>query len=125
MVKKQHKADEEFKEMNEPTRQEVEDLRRHLAAYEQVRIRGKLQRKFDQYCKTLGIISFNSFGEVMVAQPRDYHRMNQINEKLEQLERTEQEAYLLTHPEEKEKVKAQFAQMNKEMSKKFGIQLNH
>lgn len=118
---KDKKADEDFKEMMEPTRAEVEDLRLKLTKYQQIRINGKLQTKFEQYCKTFGVVSFNEFGSLVIHNAEDYTRLRKINEKLESRQYLEREEYLKTHPEEREEMRQQFSEMNKIMSLKFGI----
>ena len=120
MVQRENKEEQE-RAFWEPTREEVENLRLTLSKYTQIRINGKLQRRFDQYCKTMGVIQFDEHGNVSIFNPTEYHRLNEINEKLETIEWHEKEAYLDTHPEEQAKMLELRKKMNAEMYAKFGI----
>lgn len=120
--KKNKEAEEEFFNP-EPTRSEAEELRLKLTKYEQTRINGRLQTKFEQYCKVNGVLYFDENGVVVITNPTEYTRLRKMNEKLESMQSHEQEAYLKTHPEEQEKLLSLRKTMQEEMNKKFSILL--
>lgn len=110
-----------YKEMFEPTKEEVNDLKQKLLGYEQKRINGKLQSRFEQYCKVNGVIYFNEFGDTVVTNPTEYTRLRAINELVRGLEARETEAYLQTHPEEAVKAKEKADEMRASMAARFSV----
>lgn len=100
-----------------PTSDDVADLKEKLRGYEQIRINGKLQSRFDQYCKTMGIIGFDEFGGVIVYQPEDYKRLSDTYWKYRSIEDAQRLSYLEKHPEERQKIMDRL----KETRKSFGF----
>lgn len=98
--------DEEVIPKWSPSRQEVEDLRTKLKSYKQISINGRLQRRIDQYMESLGVISFDRYGSIVVRKYHDYRVALATYDKLHAIEYREQMAYLEKHPEEKIDYKA-------------------
>lgn len=115
----QKKPKEEFSEKWKPTKSDAEDLRQKLAPYKQERINGKLQTKFDQYCKTVGVISFDEHGDIIVHQSNDYKHLSDIYYKLQALQWRENEDYMETHPEERKAFTESIKAMGEGLRKKY------
>lgn len=96
---KKKKDDEEDKPKWYPTNHDVEDMKNNLKGYEQIRINGRIQTKFDQYCKTIGVLYFDDFGERVIYQPNDYKRLSDIYWKLKGKEDADNQYLLDTNPE--------------------------
>lgn len=84
-----------------PTNNDVKDLSEKLSAYKQERVNGKLQSRFDLYCKTVGVIGFDEFGGIIVYQPEDYKRLSDIYWKLKGKEDADTEFRMRNNPEER------------------------
>lgn len=87
-----------------PTNNDVADLKEKLRPFKQTRINGKLQTPFNQYCKTVGVIGFDEYGERIVYSPGDYKRLSDIYERGQTQENAANEAFLDQHPEERAKL---------------------
>lgn len=107
------KPQEESRPKWYPNNNDVADLKEKLSHYTQIRINTKLQTRFDQHCKTLGIISFNEAGYKIMHNPTDYNYLSKINERLEGKQNADNEVYLEQHPEEREKLFEKIKNMGK------------
>jgi hypothetical protein len=97
------KTEDTFLEKWEPSRQDAQELRIKLIPHKQEYVGGRLQTSFEMYCKTMGIISFDEWGNKTIHQPSDYHNLLKTHDKIISIKTAEQEEYLRTHPEEQEK----------------------
>lgn len=100
-----------------PTHNDVKDLAGKLSVYKQERVNGKLQSKFDLYCKSIGVIGFDEYGGVIVYQPEDYKRLSDIYWKYDKQENNARVEYLEKHPEARQEIMNRL----KEMRKSFGF----
>lgn len=100
-----------------PTHNDVKDLGEKLKDYKQIRVNGKLQSRFDLYCKSIGVIGFDEYGGVIVYQPEDYKRLSDIYWKYDKQENNARMEYLESHPEAREEIMHRL----KEMRKSFGF----
>lgn len=82
-----------------PSNNDVADLKQKLEGYKQIRINTKLQTRFDQHCKTLGILYFDEYGERIIYQPNDYKVLSDIYWKLKGKEDADNQYVLETNPE--------------------------
>lgn len=95
------KTEEEDKPKWYPSNNDVAELKAKLQNYTQTRINGRIQTRFDQHCKTLGILYFDEYGERIIYQPNDYKILSDIYWKLKGKEDADNEYKLKTDPEER------------------------
>lgn len=92
------KTEEEDKPKWYPSNNDVEDLKNKLKGYTQTRINGRIQTRFDQHCKTMGILYFDEYGERVIYQPNDYKMLSDIYWKLKGKEDDDNEFIMNTNP---------------------------
>lgn len=95
------KTEEEDKPKWYPSNNDVAELKAKLQNYSQTRINGRIQTRFDQHCKTLGILYFDEYGERIIYQPNDYKVLSDIYWKLKGKEDADNEFILQNNPEKR------------------------
>lgn len=88
----------EEKEIWEPSQEDARSLRVKLQEYEP-----DYRSRFERYMESLGIIRFDEFKQIVVRQPENFWKFQQILAKMEGQDYAERERNFKAFPEEKEK----------------------
>ena len=112
MARVKKEANEEFKQIFEPTREDADALRISLSTITQKRISGRLYSRFDQYLENKQVVRITEDG-LSVRDPAEYTRLSKTYQKMQGIAHYKAEELMKTHPEERVK----FIEMIKEMGR--------
>lgn len=100
-----------------PSKEDIEKLRIGMGRFSRAKVQDRWWYPFEQYCRSLGVITDGADGQIVVRAPEAWRQLNDTYDFLKWQQQKDQELYFQANPEAEaeynERLKAFFTDFRK------------